>query len=255
MYGESSWLVQENGADMQFNPTTNITTALGDVLLGGKHFLYILRHSSYADGCPAYDGGKWILSTLGTHATLPTLNKVHREIMWCSIPMLARGQKWLDNDAVISLRVTQPYQKGIYSSGVKSSEKENNTYPMYAFNTGDLAVEIGNNEQAETALDLIRIVPNPYYAFSSYEENQLDNRVKITNLPERCTISIYSTNGTLVRRFKKDETNTFLDWDLKNHANIPIASGIYYIHVDAPGIGEKVIKWFGVLRPVDLNAF
>jgi flagellar hook assembly protein FlgD len=133
--------------------------------------------------------------------------------------------------------------------------KPNNSYPMYTFNTGDLAVQLSNQTQAENALDLIRVVPNPYYAFSSYEENQLDNRVKITNLPERCTVSIYTTNGTLVRRFKKDESNTFLDWDLKNHANIPIASGVYYIHIDAPGIGEKVIKWFGVLRPVDLNAF
>jgi hypothetical protein len=126
---------------------------------------------------------------------------------------------------------------------------------MYKFNTGDLAVEKGNNEAAKNALDIIRVVPNPYYAFSSYEENQLDNRVKITNLPELCTISIYNTAGVLVRRYKKDEDATFVDWDLKNHANIPIASGIYYIHVDAPGIGEKVVKWFGVLRPIDLNAF
>jgi len=25
--------------------------------------------------------------------------------------------------------------------------------------------------------------------------------------------------------------------------------------VDAPGIGEKTVKWFGVLRPVDLDTF
>jgi hypothetical protein len=253
MYGESSWLVGENGADMQFNPTTNFQTPLGDILFGGKHFLYILRHSDNANGCPAYDGGKWILQTLGTNANAIKLMKVHSEIMWTSIPMAKQGEKWLDNDVRISLRVTHPYKKGVFSSG--SMPAPNNSYPMYTFNTGDLAVQLFDQTQAENALDLIRVVPNPYYAFSSYEENQLDNRVKITNLPERCTISIYSTNGILVRRFKKDETNTFLDWDLKNHANIPIASGIYYIHIDAPGIGEKVIKWFGVLRPVDLNAF
>jgi len=27
------------------------------------------------------------------------------------------------------------------------------------------------------------------------------------------------------------------------------------IHVNAPGIGEKVLKWFGVLRPIDLDSF
>ena len=83
----------------------------------------------------------------------------------------------------------------------------------------------------------------------------MDNIVRITNLPERCTISIFSPNGILVRRFTKDETNTYYDWDLKNHASIPVSSGVYYIHIDAPNIGEKVIKWFGVMRPIDLNAF
>jgi hypothetical protein len=42
---------------------------------------------------------------------------------------------------------------------------------------------------------------------------------------------------------------------LKNERNIPIASGTYIIHVDVPGIGEKILKWFGVMRPVDLNNF
>jgi len=253
MYGESSWLVGENGADMQFNPTSKITTALGDVLFGGKHFFYILRHSPENNGCPAYDGGEWIYNTLKGNPNAIKLMRVHREIMWTSIPMSMQGEAWLNNDAIISLRVNYPYKKGIYSKG--STVSPNNGLPMYKFNTGDLAVEKGNNETAKNALDIIRVVPNPYYAFSSYEKNQLDNRVKITNLPERCTVSIYNTAGILVRKFKKDEDVTFLDWDLKNHASIPIASGIYYIHVDAPGIGEKVIKWFGVLRPVDLNAF
>jgi hypothetical protein len=46
-----------------------------------------------------------------------------------------------------------------------------------------------------------------------------------------------------------------MDWDLKNTANIPIASGVYYFHIEAPNIGEKVVKWFGVIRQIDLNAF
>ena len=255
MYGESSWLVGENGSDMQFNPTSNYFTPLGDVLFGGKHFLYILRHSVEANGCPEYDKGAWIMNTMKNPTNI-NMMKVHREIMWTSIPMPQPGEEWLNNDATISLNVSYPYKNGRYSSNNPTTPAPPNAgLPMYKFNTGDIAVEVGNLASAESALDLIRIVPNPYYAFSSYEENQLDNRVKITNLPEKCTISIYNTAGVLVRRYKKDETNTFIDWDLKNHANIPISSGIYYIHVDAPNIGEKIIKWFGVLRPVDLNAF
>lgn len=46
-----------------------------------------------------------------------------------------------------------------------------------------------------------------------------------------------------------------MDWDLKNDHGIPIASGLYIIHIDATGVGEKILKWFGVLRPVDLDTF
>ena len=106
------------------------------------------------------------------------------------------------------------------------------------------------------ALDEINVVPNPYMAFSTYETNQLDHRVKIINLPVECTVSIYTLNGTLIRQFQRDEHDiTSIDWDLKNHKSVPVASGVYLIHVKAPNIGEKVVKWFGTLRPVDLDSF
>ncbi|MBL6594917.1 MAG: hypothetical protein ISQ99_05560, partial [Flavobacteriales bacterium] len=48
---------------------------------------------------------------------------------------------------------------------------------------------------------------------------------------------------------------TSIDWDLKNFAGIPIASGVYLIHINVPGVCEKVLKWFGVIRPPDLDSF
>jgi hypothetical protein len=30
---------------------------------------------------------------------------------------------------------------------------------------------------------------------------------------------------------------------------------VYIIHIDVPNIGEKVLKWFGVMRPIDLDNF
>jgi hypothetical protein len=125
---------------------------------------------------------------------------------------------------------------------------------MYTFNTKDISTRRNDLPTAVAALDLIRVVPNPYYGNSAYELSQLDNWVKITNLPKVCTISIYALNGNLIRRFTKDSEKTFLDWDLKNQYGIPIASGAYIVYVDAPGIGHKVVKFFGALRPQDLNS-
>ena len=108
---------------------------------------------------------------------------------------------------------------------------------------------------------MINVVPNPYYAYSTYEgvENggQLDNRVRITNLPAECVISIYSLNGSLVQRLYKDsDGSASIDWDLKNQEGIPVASGAYIINVNIPSLGkEKNLKWFGVMRPIDLDTF
>ena len=132
----------------------------------------------------------------------------------------------------------------------------NSGLPMYNFSTDHLTPEKEVISTAQDALSEIRAVPNPYYGYSEYETSKVDNRIKIINLPVKCTIRIYTLNGTLIRTIDRDDTSiTSVDWDLKNHAGIPVASGTYLIHIDAPGIGEKVLKWFGALRPVDLDSF
>jgi hypothetical protein len=135
-------------------------------------------------------------------------------------------------------------------------------YPNYRFSTANIApTEVTSEETIDSIVDMINIVPNPYYAYSTYEgiENggQLDNRVRITNLPAECVISVYSLNGSLVNRlFKDSDGSASIDWDLKNQKGIPIASGAYIINVNIPSLGkEKNLKWFGVMRPIDLDTF
>jgi hypothetical protein len=126
---------------------------------------------------------------------------------------------------------------------------------MYTFSTKGISTVTNNVEKAKSDLDLINVVPNPYYAYSNYEVDQLDNRIKITNLPKKCTVTIYSANGTIIRQYNKDESGTTIDWDLKNFAGIPISGGLYLIHIKSEGVGERVVKFFGALRPVDFNAY
>lgn len=164
----------------------------------------------------------------------------------------------------VQLRVTKPYLSKFITG-------ENLGFPLYRFSTATLAPGVNDTEVASSALDLIRVVPNPYYAYSAYETSSIDNNVKITNLPPQCTVSIFTLDGTLVRRFERDvstdntaggelnakesNTDTALDWDLKNEKNVPLASGMYIVHIDAGPLGEKTIKWFGVMRPIDLDTF
>lgn len=135
------------------------------------------------------------------------------------------------------------------------SNPANGNFPMYSFNTNDLVPKTYDADIAKDALAKINIVPNPYYGHSAYEKTRIENVVKIINLPVKCKIRIYTLAGTLIRTLEKDNDQTYLNWDLKNDKSVSIASGLYIIHIDAPGIGERIIKWFGVLRPFDLQSY
>lgn len=271
MFGENSFLVGENGRDMLFNPTSNITDYFGNPLFGGMHYVYVInsKNKVFASAgttlkyhFPAYDACDYMLKARGLYPTLPEavfMPIIWSTVMWVGMPLSVDDQPWLpeNNDWKLSVRVRKPYQRyfSTQTDSLYASPDTTVTYwPEYTFKTVGVATTQYNATKAESDLEQIRVVPNPYYAYNSYENNALDNRIKITNLPERATVTIYNVNGTLVRQLTKDGSNTYIDWDLKNFAGIPIAGGIYIIHVNTD-VGEKVLKWFGILRPPDLNTF
>lgn len=267
-FGENSWLSQSNGSDMIWNPTDEVLDGNFDPdleapffnpLFGGGHYIYIFGHNGddVADDVPSYDEGAFIYNKLSENnfdPTDPAKRRVYKDAMWVGVPILAQNGKMFDNVVKIELRVINPYEQ-MYSPGWTADQPENDNLPMYTFSTADFATVRNDLTTAENALDIIQAVPNPYYAHSGYEATQLESTIKIINLPEECTVSIYTVNGILVRKFTKDSPITSLDWDLKNHQDIPVASGLYLIHIDAPGIGETVIKWFGTIRQLDLDSF
>jgi hypothetical protein len=147
---------------------------------------------------------------------------------------------------VVSLRVNQPFR----SRGGSTDD------PTFTFSTDDIAALIGQKDVAEQSLmEDIRIVPNPYDAYSRYERSQVQTIVKLINLPPVCKIKIFTLNGTLIRTYTKDSEEPELRWDLKNQSGTPVASGVYIIHVDGGDLGEKIVKFFAVMPKVDLNAF
>ena len=269
MIGEDSYLRGDNGRDMKWNPTSNqgVTAGLYPIL-GGRHFIYVMgSHTGIAESVhpelPIYDRGAAYhqifteASTLTGSRKLRELTKIYQNCDWIIPSYLAFGQDELienpsgipvpPNEVTIKLRVADTY-------GRNTDISENDGLPKYKFNTDDIFNDI-NEENGKDALDLVNVVPNPYYAFSAYETSPIDNRIKFTNLPPSCEISIYTLDGMLVRRIKKDDPTTESDWNLKNTAGVPIASGMYIIHIDADELGEKVLKWMGVMRELDLDSF
>jgi hypothetical protein len=274
MFGENSWDVADNGRDMLWNPTDRIGDAAGNPVFGGQHYVYVMQHRELnlpglSLNYPAYDGCAALLKELRKGSTAFT-RYAFSSAMYVGMPLSTPGKEWLATPVTIKIRVTKPYKR-FYSTPFNVPDTSyNREYPMYTFDTKTISTVKTDQEVAQTDLDLINVVPNPYYAYDDYERNQLDNRIKIVNLPNKCTVTIFDMSGTMIRQYKVDksgvtlprssnaglntEAKTSIDWDLKNYAGIPIAGGVYLIHVKADDLGERTIKWFGILRPVDLNS-
>ena len=100
------------------------------------------------------------------------------------------------------------------------------------------------------------MVPNPYYNRSRYELSQFNRVMRFINLPERATVRIFSLSGQLVRTLEKtDPTNSVLNWDLQTENRLPVASGVYVYHVDAPGVGTIFGRLVVFMEKERLNTF
>lgn len=291
-FGESSDMGDQNGRDMLWNPTDKVYSPIsfpGQVVsqlpyFGGKHFIYVFE-TKYDEGDSAHQTLMDNFAGIGNSPFfgIPTaLQPFYKTLMWTAIPYLTpgysfvadqNGNKYIPPATInVKLRVERPYERfaTISSNGIDS-------LPRYQFSTKGMGATEDNPEIAKSALDEIRIVPNPYLAYSQYETDQNSSTVKITNLPNNCKITIYSLDGTIIRKLTRGisvdpATNKRVDisdgassdqinidnstnWDMKNDKGITISSGIYLFHVEAPGIGQRTLKWFGALRPADTSNF
>jgi len=268
-FGENSMYSKDldpgyTGRDMLWNPTSQAfrdaqnVNAVTDFVMGGHHYVYVM-YSEY-DGCEA--ARRRFAPELNTNSAIAKVSQM-KNVAWAGMLQLTPGaqlkplnQGLIPNDVTIKLRVSKPYETWYNDNdnGKKTG------HPVYQF-------KIENREaqrrlegvQIQNVMDSIKVVPNPYYGFSQYEISQFSNTIKITNLPAKCTVTIYSLDGKFIRQYKRDEVYQpyqqiapDLEWDLKNNKGIPVASGVYLIHINAPDLGEeRTIKWFGIARQFD----
>jgi len=270
-FGENSSLVIDNGRDMIWNPSSTIYDNNDQPHMGGQHPIYIFGYNVHgyrnddSKNCPFYDGkNNWVYEKLAMYNS-PTNYEfyfdAYHSLQWVLNPVLTINQSILATDLTLKVRVNKEY------SDFKASNL-NKSKPMFGWSMDKIATEVASSDVKKEALSLINVVPNPYYAYSAYEatsnieRSQFDTRVKITNLPRKCNIKIYNLSGKLIKTFKIDvsvgyDDNprqvTSIDWDLKNSQGIPISGGVYLIHVEVPGVGETILKFFGGMRQPDLE--
>ncbi len=271
VFGEDSYLSGDNGNDMIWNPTapkgTNGFNPFDfSIVFGGKHFVYVLNTK--------YDSDKVFLANAKRATPSNTfLRTAYSTFQWVGVPMQNPLVKMLSlKDGLIPtttrlrFRVDRPYMpyaatdtNSVFATPGTTVTANQAANPYYTFSTKDLApTALNKDSDRDKLISRIHAVPNPYYGYSGYEKpnSRFDTKIRIINLPAKAAINIYSLDGTLVRSLSKSDPNSsFIDWDIRNAAGLPIASGMYMIHVKADGIGETVIKWFGSLRPLDVTQY
>ena len=266
------------GSDMMYNPSSEIFTegvpgapiSLWNFVTGGQHHIYVTRQE--------YDGCAQIRARLGKNFVFTFKRDALKLVTWAGIPILPPGltmRSYADGlvpgDGIVKLRVDNPYNREI-NYGISSelfSCDAIGELPVYEFEIAGKESTALEGSQRDSALAMVNVVPNPYFAYSDYERSRLDNVVKITNLPARATVTIFSLDGKFIKQFKRDERGVMstgrtnpgirssqvipdIEWDLKNSKGIAVASGVYLIHVAAPDLGsERTIKWFGINRKFD----
>ncbi len=257
-----------NGSDMMFNPNPqllwpanygNDQNAFETPMFyyaGGQHYVYVTNTD--------YDECAYLRGRFDDPSDIRKVNGL-KQITWSGLALPNTGTKMLSyneglipNDVTVKLRVNNPYAVKVGTDLFKG-------YPTYRFSLNGVEADTLNVAATNEALDKINVVPNPYYAFSDYEDGRLSNVVKVTNLPAKCVVTIYSLDGKFIRQYNRDEQPTApngsgtpgnqiipdIEWDLKNSKGIPVSAGVYLIHINAGADGERTLKWFGINRQYD----
>jgi len=151
-----------------------------------------------------------------------------------SLDESASTQKLPRNGDVYQIKTTKPFAKD----------------DIFVFETKKAEIK---NEIVKESINDIYVVPNPYVAYSNSENpgrtisKRGDREIQFRNLPQRCTIRIYTITGELVDIVEKDDFTSMASWDLLSSEGMRISYGVYIFHVDIPGVGEKIGR-FAIIK-------
>lgn len=222
--------VLDDNGDLFYGPSSGLLSSTSELASAAYERIYVRRAlydeaAMLADPAAAYEAYFGSPSTFGR---------------FIEIPYAQRGPDGLVFPPPINV-VTPGYTVRARTS------KPNLPGDVYRFSTSGFEPLVDQG-LAQEDVDRIGVVPNPYFGVSEYESGNTERVARFTNLPQRATIRIFTISGTLIRTLTKDNAQRSFDWNLQTENGLPVASGLYLIHIELPDSGlERVIK-FGVIN-------
>jgi hypothetical protein len=128
-----------------------------------------------------------------------------------------------------------------------------NRFSDYVFNLTAPLTGTGITTVTGAQLDSIRVVPNPFVAFSTFQTTVADSRVVFTHMPPRGSMRIYTVSGQFVQQITWTTAdlanNGDLFYNLRTREGTDLATGMYIwvLNTDVGGRQQKLGK-FVVIR-------
>jgi hypothetical protein len=146
------------------------------------------------------------------------IKDIHRTLYYDSLLV-----KWIYKDTKIDLGVSYFYAvTSVDSSGNESWLTNRNERPVKAA-----------SRPAESTIG-VKVFPNPFREKSGIPTQGEENTITWTNLPEKCTIRIYTSSGELVKTIEHNNPYSGDEaWDQLTDARQRTAPGIYFWAVDS----------------------
>ncbi len=137
-------------------------------------------------------------------------------------------------------------RRGAVAPTAGAKFRMNANHPFAAADKYTFTAAAPTFDQATAVGDVakINVFPNPYFGFNRKETDKARRFVTFTHLPQKAKIRVFSLAGTLVKTVLKDDATQYAQWDLRNETGLPVASGMYIVHIDMTdvGMGNRILK-------------
>jgi hypothetical protein len=199
-------------------------------------------------------GGEVVLGPGGQPIPAPTRRvSFTRAIIGCALP----------RDSCNPVRELSPGQSG-YVPMVNGFESRFHYFrgftrdSRYDFTVAGPVTGADITQVTRAQLDSIRVVPNPFVVFSTYQSEDeggiAESRVLFTHLPPRGTIRVYSVSGQFLQQITYDEADLNgagdLFYNLRTREGTDLASGLYIwvLTTNVGGTTQRARGKFVVIR-------
>ena len=276
-FGEDSWLGAENGKDMLWNPSSNIYGGVGGgggfggsaIYAGGQHWIYVFKNSQYEEGMKTACRRTTVETTSGPTSRptrlRPHVRRVFRACTWVGssllnedFAMLSPEDGLIPNDVRVRLRVAKAYEK--YSSATLDADNydvaENyNWNPLYTILHGRRRYADRRNPVLRAMLDRNQRACPTRTTHSASTRPASSTTASRSPTCLRCAPCASTTCRNPRAVVLQSRPPHILGLGPQERTQRPHRGGVYIIHIDVPNVGEKTLKWFGIMRPTDLDNF